>query len=97
MFERKGRGNAAPISENAELGIPLFQSREAQKHCRVHEALLDDVWLFCGGPFAFGRSAAHRRWWKLHSATVRMRSSTHSERLGMTLGDLGERKRSWLF
>lgn len=60
MIERKGRENAAPNSENAELSMPPLKSREAQKHCRVCEALLDHVWLFCGGPFAFCRSAAHR-------------------------------------
>lgn len=95
MIETKGRENATLNSKNAELGTLPLRSREAQEHCRVHEALLDHVWLFSGGLFSFCRSAAHRHWWKLHSAVVRMRWSTRSKRQRMTLGDLREKKRSW--
>lgn len=65
MIEKKGRGKAIANSRTADLSTLPLKGSEAREHLRVQGAALTHLWLPCGGPFAFCRSAAHRHWGKL--------------------------------
>lgn len=53
MIEREGREDAVPNSNSADSSTLPSKGSAAQECCSVCEALLDHLWLLCGGSFAF--------------------------------------------